>query len=236
VLRRRGLTITYVEQKRKPSIKLSLELRRVLTQYLQLWQCTTMSIAKPIFKRGDRLQQNNTIAPVRKWVESLVVGMNLCPFAKRELVNDRVRFTVTEASSEEALLTSLQAELALLVGNPAIETTLLIHPEILQDFHAYNQFLNYVDELLVQMQLEGVIQVASFHPDYQFGGTEPDDAENYTNRSPYPLLHLLRETSIERAASEHPDVSQIPVRNIELMNSTGKDKLQVLIDACFSGA
>jgi len=182
------------------------------------------------------LNNDEIIAPVKKWVESLVVGMNLCPFAKRELANDRVRFTMTEAITEEQLLTALQAELELLINDEAIETTLLIHPEMLQDFYNYNQFLNFVDELLVQMKLEGVIQVASFHPDYQFGGTEPDDAENYTNRSPYPLLHLLRESSIERAATEHPDVSQIPVRNIELMNETGKDKLQALTEACFSGA
>ena len=181
------------------------------------------------------LNNNEVIAPVQKWVASLVVGLNLCPFAKRELVNDRVRFTVTGATTEEQLLTALQAELELLGNDESIETTLLIHPEMLRDFYDYNQFLNFVDELLVQMELEGVIQVASFHPDYQFGGTEPDDAENYTNRSPYPLLHLLRESSIERAATEHPDVSQIPVRNIELMNETGKDKLQALIEACFSG-
>jgi hypothetical protein len=181
------------------------------------------------------LNNDEIIAPVKKWVASMVVGMNLCPFAKRELVNDRVRFTVTEAKTEEQLLTALQAELELLINDEAIETTLLIHPEMLRDFYDYNQFLNFVDELLVQMKLEGVIQVASFHPDYQFGGTEPEDAENYTNRSPYPLLHLLRESSIERASTEHSDVSQIPVRNIELMNLTGTDKLQALIEACFSG-
>ena len=181
------------------------------------------------------MNNKEIIVPVQKWVESLVVGMNLCPFAKRELANDRVRFTVTEATTEEQLLTALQDELELLSNDESIETTLLIHPEMLRDFYEYNQFLNFVDELLVQMKLEGVIQVASFHPDYQFGGTEPDDAENYTNRSPYPLLHLLRESSIERASAEHPDVSQIPARNIELMNETGTDKLQALIEACFSG-
>jgi hypothetical protein len=181
------------------------------------------------------LNNDEIITPVEKWVASMVVGMNLCPFAKRELVNDRVRFTVTEAKTEEQLLTALQAELELLINDEAIETTLLIHPEMLRDFYDYNQFLNFVDELLLQMKLEGVIQVASFHPDYQFGGTEPDDSENYTNRSPYPLLHLLRESSIERASTEHPDVSQIPVRNIGLMNETGTDKLQTLIEACFSG-
>ena len=163
---------------------------------------------------------------VRRWVKSFVVGLNLCPFARRELVNDRVRFTVTEATSEAQLLLALRAELEFLGANPSVETTLLIHPKVLQDFFEYNQFLNVADALLAQMKLEGVYQIASFHPDYQFGGTEPDDAGNYTNRSPYPVLHLLREESLERAIAHYPDVEKIPERNIALMNSMGKDKLE----------
>jgi len=130
---------------------------------------------------------------MRRWVEDLVVGLNLCPFAGRELVRNRVRFVVTEATTEEQLLAALETELALLNNDPAVETTLLIHPDVLQDFFDYNQFLDTADQLLVHTELEGVYQVASFHPDYQFAGTAAYDAENFTNRSPYPMLHILRE-------------------------------------------
>ena len=164
----------------------------------------------------------------------MVVGLNLCPFAKRELVNNRVRFTVTEAETEEHLLMDLQDELEFLNSDEAIETTLLIHPNVLQDFYDYNQFQNVVDSLLEQMELNGVYQIASFHPDYQFGGTDPDDVENYTNRSPYPMLHLIREESLERVIASYPDPDQIPERNIELLKSLGRDKVQALLQACFN--
>ena len=130
------------------------------------------------------------IEAVRHWVEVMVVGLNLCPFAKRELINERVRFIETQATSEEALLNFLTHELNLLVKDDSIETTLLIHPHVLQDFFDYNQFLDLVDALLKELNVEGVFQVASFHPDYQFGGTNLNAAENYTNRAPYPLLHI----------------------------------------------
>lgn len=181
------------------------------------------------------MEEDRVIASVRQWVESVVVDLNLCPFAKRELVKNRVRFVVTEATTEEQLLMALEAELELLNSDPSVETTLLIHPKVLQDFYDYNQFLSYADGLLVQMKLEGVYQIASFHPNYQFGGTDADDVENYTNRSPYPVLHLIREESLERAIDDFPDADQIPARNIELMNSLGIDHLQALLQACFDG-
>jgi hypothetical protein len=179
------------------------------------------------------MDDEQIVASVRQWVESLVVELNLCPFAKRELAKDRVRFVVTAATTEEQLLKALQRELELLNESPAIETTLLIHAKVLQDFYDYNEFLGSADGLLVQMGLEGIYQVASFHPDYQFGGTNPDDVENYTNRSPYPLLHLLREASLERVIAESPDVDKISARNIALMNSLGREKLQALLKDCF---
>jgi hypothetical protein len=172
---------------------------------------------------------------VRRWVEALVVDLNLCPFAKRELVKNRIRFCVTEATTEEQLLIALHAEMEVLNQDSSVETTLLIHPKVLQDFYDYNQFLNYADDLLVEMGLEGVYQVASFHPDYQFSETASDAAENYTNRSPYPLLHLLREASLERAIADTPDAAEIPARNINLMNSIGQDKLKALIQGCLKG-
>lgn len=172
------------------------------------------------------------ILAVRQWVETFVVGMNLCPFAKRELVKNRVRFVTTAATTAEQLLQVLQTELELLNADPSVETTLLIHPAVLQDFYDFNDFLGCADSLLVDMELEGIYQVASFHPDYQFGGTRPGDAENYTNRAPYPVLHLLREESLERVIADYPDVDDIPERNIELMNSLGQDKLQALLKSC----
>jgi hypothetical protein len=111
---------------------------------------------------------------------------------------------------------------------------LLIHANVLRDFHDYNQFLGYADSLLVEMELEGIYQIASFHPDYQFDGTMPDDAENYTNRSPYPMLHLIREASLERVIADYPEVDQIPTRNIALMNELGPDKLQALLRSCLN--
>ena len=172
------------------------------------------------------------IQAVRQWVETFVVGMNLCPFAKRELVKNRVRFVTTAATTAEQLLQVLQTELELLNADPSVETTLLIHPAVLQDFYDFNDFLDCADSLLVDMELEGIYQVASFHPDYQFGGTRSGDAENYTNRAPYPVLHLLREESLERVIADYPDVDDIPERNIELMNSLGQDKLQALLKSC----
>jgi hypothetical protein len=185
---------------------------------------------------GDLLEDDKIVRSVRQWVESFVVDMNLCPFAKRELVKNRVRFAVTKAATEEQLLMALQAELELLASDPSVETTLLIHSEVLQDFYDYNQFLDYADRLLVQMRLRGVYQIASFHPNYQFGGTDSADVENYTNRSPYPVLHLIREESLARVIADYPNVDQIPERNIELMNSLGQDKLEKLMQACFNGA
>ena len=176
--------------------------------------------------------RESVLESVRQWVETVVVGLNLCPFAKRELVDDRVRFVATEATTWMDLLAALQAELKTLDTTPAIETTLLVHPGVLQDFEEYNQFLDAADALLVQMELEGIFQIASFHPDYLFAGTNPEDAENYTNRSPYPLLHLLREASLEQAITDHPDVNEIPLRNIELMQQMGAARLKALLQAC----
>lgn len=179
-----------------------------------------------------QVTDSEIIEATRRWVEQVVVAFNLCPFAKRELVKERVRFVVSKAVDEAALLDELAHELALLNVDDSIETTLLIHPQLLQDFYQYNDFLEAADELLVDMDLEGVYQVASFHPDYQFGGTEPGDAENYTNRSPYPMLHLLREDSLSKAIDNYPEVDLIPERNIECMNEQGVDRLRALLEAC----
>ncbi len=180
--------------------------------------------------------ESDPVDSVRRWVETLVVGQNLCPFARRELVNNRVRFALTTAATEEQLLAALVSELGLLETDPTIETTLLIHPDVLQHFSDYNQFLDNVDALLVAMEWEGVYQIASFHPDYRFAGTEPGDVENFTNRSPYPLLHVLRESSLERAIAGYRNVDQIPEKNIALMRELGKSRLASLLKSCIRPA
>jgi hypothetical protein len=182
--------------------------------------------------RERLLDHDPIIAAVRNWVETLVVGLNLCPFAKRELVKNRVRFFVSDAIDEEHLLVDLENELALLKQDDAIETSLLIHPDVLQDFFDYNHFLTRAETRLRQLKLKGVFQIASFHPDYQFGGTEPDDTENYTNKSPYPVLHLIREASLDQAIANYPDADLIPERNIELLEALGREKMKALLNAC----
>ena len=182
------------------------------------------------------MSESQIVNATRKWVEDVVVGYNLCPFAKRELVRDRVRFVVSNAETEDELVQAVHEELQRLSDEPEIETTLLVHPQVLQDFSAYNEFLDVTDGLLAYLELEGVFQIASFHPDYQFADTDPDAAENYTNRSPYPMLHLLREASLERAIESYPDVEGIPQRNIELMDELGADKMKAILHSCFEAA
>jgi hypothetical protein len=173
-------------------------------------------------------------AAVRCWVETVVVDLNLCPFAGRELQQERIRFVVTSSTTESQLLASLQTELEWLDTHPEVETTLLIHPRVLQDFDDYNQFLETADELLDAMGVDGKYQLASFHPHYQFAETAAADVENYTNRSPYPMLHLLREQSLERSIASYPDTEQIPLRNIALMKRLGVARLKQLLRACIS--
>lgn len=179
------------------------------------------------------MNDEQIIQTVRNWVENPVIELNLCPFAKRELVKNRVRFSVTHADNEEALLADLHRELSTLDADPSVETTLLIHPDVLADFHQYNQFLDLAEGLLVQRELEGVYQIASFHPDYQFGGTEPDDAENYTNRSPFPILHLLREASLDDALARYPDAEAIAERNIGLLKRMGTERMAAILRAAY---
>ena len=145
----------------------------------------------------------------------------------------RYYYIVSEAENEEQLLTDLHAELELAMRDDEVETTLLIHPNVLQDFYIYNEFLVYTDALLEQMDLEGVFQIASFHPNYQFAESTPDDVENYTNRSPYPMLHVLREASLTRAIDNHPDINSIPEQNIRLMRKMGREKMKLLLRDCF---
>jgi hypothetical protein len=165
------------------------------------------------------------IAATQNWLEKAVIGLNLCPFAKAVHIKNQIRYVVSDATTPEALLEVLMAELELLAEtNPAkVDTTLIIHPQVLGDFEDYNEFLDVADAALEDMQLDGILQVASFHPDYQFADTDRNDIENYTNRAPYPTLHLLREESVDRAVESFPEAEDIFEKNIETMRKLGHD-------------
>lgn len=174
---------------------------------------------------------------VRRWLERAVIGLNLCPFAKAVYVKDQVRIVISDASTERALLEELGEELALLRDTPAeqVDTTLLVHPQVLGDFLDYNDFLGDADALVEAMDLDGVLQVASFHPQYQFAGSQPDDADNLTNRAPYPILHLLREDSIDRAVKAFPHAEAIFEANMRTMERLGPDGWTALDVGAHSG-
>ena len=163
------------------------------------------------------------IERTREWLEKAVIGLNLCPFAKAVHVKGQVRYVVSDASDTEALLADLLHELqALYDADPdEVETTLLIHPHALTDFLDYNDFLDIADAAVSELGLDGELQVASFHPDYQFADSQPDDIENFSNRSPYPTLHLLRESSVARAVAAFPQAESIYERNIETLQGLG---------------
>ena len=167
----------------------------------------------------------DVIAATRLWIERAVIGLNLCPFAKAVEVKNQIRFVVSLARTRDDLLFDLADELRLLAAaDPDVcDTTLLMHPQVLTDFPDYNDFLDIADAAVDALGLDGVVQVASFHPDYQFAGTRPDDIDNYTNRAPYPTLHLLREDSVERAVAAFPDTEKIYENNIRTLRQLGPD-------------
>ena len=170
------------------------------------------------------------IVETRAWVERVVIGLKLCPFAPAPALKGLIRYATSEVETPEALLEDLATELQHLVASPPeeVETTLLVHPKVLQDFHDFNDFLEIADEALRMWGLEGEIQIASFHPQYQFAGTDPDDVGNATNRSPYPMLHLLREQSIARAVDAFGDTRSISAANLETLEKLGPAGLAAL--------
>lgn len=165
------------------------------------------------------------IDDTRRWIERAVIGLNLCPFAKAVVAKSQVRYVLSDATTSGALLEALGVELALLRDTPAtdIDTTLIVHPQALTDFLDYNDFLDSADALVAELGLEGTLQVASFHPHYQFAGTDAEDIENATNRSPYPTLHLLREDSVSRAVAAYPDPDAIIERNVATLQQLGAE-------------
>lgn len=159
----------------------------------------------------------------RHWLEKAVIGLNLCPFAKAVYVKNQVRLVVSHARHADDLLEELDRELQLFMATPAeeVDTTLLIHPTLFDDFLDFNDFLEIAEGVVNEHGLEGVVQLASFHPQFQFDGTEPDDISNYTNRAPFAILHLLREESIDRAVEAFPEAETIFEQNIETLEKLG---------------
>ena len=163
------------------------------------------------------------IAETRAWVRRAVIGLNLCPFARAVDVKDQIRYVFSDATDPETLLATLVVELQRLADtDPAlVDTTMLIHPRVLADFEDFNDFLELADAAVEDLDLDGVLQVASFHPQFQFADTEPDDITNATNRAPYPTLHLLREDSVDRAVAAFPEAESIFERNMETLEKLG---------------
>jgi hypothetical protein len=176
------------------------------------------------------MDEADVVAAMREWIEKAVIGLNLCPFAKAVYVKNQVRYVVSTARHLDGLLEDLDRELDFLAAADPdeVDTTLLIHPTLLPDFLDFNDFMQLAEAAVDEHGLEGVIQIASFHPHFQFEGTGPDDIGNYTNRAPFPTLHLLREASIARAVAAFPEAEAIYARNIETLNALGLSGWQAL--------
>jgi len=178
---------------------------------------------RPSADSEDAREDDAVIAATQRWIERAVIGLNLCPFARAPVAAGRLRLRVSHARDVEALVADLQEEARRLIDTDAsaIETTLLIHPHVLEDFLDYNDFLDVADAVLEALDLDGELQIASFHPHYQFADSDADAVENCTNRSPYPILHLLREASVERAVEAIDDPDAIYQRNMETLRRLG---------------
>jgi len=171
----------------------------------------------------DGVPADLAVAETRAWVRRAVIGLNLCPFARAVDAKDQIRYVFSDATDPETLLATLVVELQRLADTDpqVVDTTMLIHPRVLADFEDFNDFLELADAAVEDLDLDGVLQVASFHPRFQFAGTEPDDITNATNRSPYPTLHLLREESVDRAVAAFPEAEAIFERNMETLEKLG---------------
>lgn len=176
------------------------------------------------------MDRQAVIEATRRWIASVVIGLNLCPFARAVQAKAQIRYVYSGAHDEETLLATLRDEMdALVTADPgAVDTTLIVHPLVLNGFLDFNDFLDLADQLLEQLGYDGVLQVASFHPQFQFAGTRPGDLGNATNQSPYPTLHLLRESSVDRAVAAFPDAATIFEKNIHTLESLGSEGLAAL--------
>ena len=177
---------------------------------------------------------DTTVNITRRWINSFIVDLNLCPFARREVLRNSMRFTVFEDSDPANILHALSEEITLLHNSPEIETSFLILPAGMPDFRDFNDFIYAAESLTEALGWEGRYQLVGFHPQYQFANTEPDDAENYTNRSPFPMLHILRESSVSDAVATTHDTALIPQRNIATLGDLGTTVLKARWRNCFT--
>ncbi len=173
----------------------------------------------------------DVIKKTKSWIEKFVIGLNLCPFANHPFVNNRIRYRLEETNDLEKLVATFIEELEFLQkkSNHELETTFIIHPNLLNDFLDYNDFQEVINAILEKYDLEGVLQVAMFHPDFQFAGEDLDAPSNYVTRSPFPMLHILREESVEKAIHSHSNTNLIPEENIQKMNDLGLEGIQKMI-------
>lgn len=182
------------------------------------------------------MKRDPVVEETRVWIERVVVGLGLCPFAEASIAGDGLKFVHMSSPTVDELTAALRdgvLELRSAAGKK-FDSLLLIHPNVLTDFYAYNDFLARAEQVLEETGSVGDFQIASFHPRYQFAGTDPEDVENYTNRSPYPMLHLLRESSVERALANFQNPDDIPKRNVERLRRLGRDGIEKLLSGCRS--
>lgn len=175
------------------------------------------------------LSDQQMIDKTKNWVTSFIVKLNICPFAKRELARNSLKYNVVQAKKLTQALESLLTELIFLDKNPSVETTLMLFPFLFKDFYQYLDFVDDAERLINEQGYEGIYQLATFHPDYCFADAEFDDVSNYTNRSPYPMIHILREESLEKAIKNYGDTEKIPQKNIETLKNIGLEKIKQLL-------
>ncbi|MBO9201495.1 MULTISPECIES: DUF1415 domain-containing protein [Niastella] len=172
------------------------------------------------------------IEQTRNWIKTVVIGLNFCPFANREFKNNTIHYQVEHGTTRSDARNALLKECKRLDANKNIATTLLIFPDYFKEFDTYLQFVSFAEQLMRQKGYEGVYQLATFHPFYQFEGSAPDDAANYTNRSIYPMLHLLREEQVHKAIQFYGNADEIPERNIQFAREKGVPYFKMLRDSC----
>jgi len=173
------------------------------------------------------------INQTKAWVSTVIVKLNICPFAGREVERGSIRYSVCNRMDVAECMEHLFSECRILDMDKEVETSLLIYTEVFSQFEAYLDFVAMANALMLERGYEGVYQLASFHPDYCFADTDPNDASNYTNRSPYPMLHIIREASLQQALKNHPDPETIPEKNIELTRQLGVETMQAMLQACY---
>lgn len=181
---------------------------------------------------NSKYTNDQSIQQTRCWLKNIIIGLNFCPFASREFEAERIRYAVSDSSDLATSLQSLAQEFQYLDQHPNTETSLLIFNRSLQDFDDFLELIDYANQLLDELNYRATYQLAHFHPQYCFEGEPADDASNFTNRSPFPTLHIIRELSLQRAIENHPDTSSIPDTNIKLARKLGVDKIQGMLNSC----